>query len=251
MESDYINNYFGENNQYQGNKVENHLDFRAVFHDLNNLFTSIIGNLSILKMDLDVDPNYRIILNDMDLATKQAYKLSKKVLKSDCPCSNLESNSIDDINNSIEQIVIMILRKDKIQVIYDLDENMHTIYIKKSDFYQIFSNLIINSFQAMQNLEGFIFIKTKYVQINENDYSGSLVPGRHIKLTISDDGEGIEEKNLPKIFEPNFTTKVNGSGLGLYTVKSIIDKIHGHINVKSIKGLGTEFEIYLPAYEAT
>lgn len=248
MESDYINNYFGENNQFQEDLSEKHLDIRAVFHDLNNLFTSIIGNLSILKMDLDFDPNFRVILNDMDLATKQACKLSKRVLKSDCPCSNLESNTIDNINNSIEEIATMILRREKIQVIYDLDENLHKIYINKSDFYQVLSNLIINSVQARQ-LEGFIFLKTEYIQINDNNYFDSLIPGRHIKITVSDDGEGIEEKDLPKIFEPNFTTKINGSGLGLYTVKSIIDKIHGHINVKSIKGLGTEFEIYLPAYE--
>lgn len=248
MESDYINNYFGENNQFQEDLSEKHLDIRAVFHDLNNLFTSIIGNLSILKMDLDFDPNFRVILNDMDLATKQACKLSKRVLKSDCPCSNLESNTIDNINNSIEEIATMILRREKIQVIYDLDENLHKIFINKSDFYQVLSNLIINSVQAKQ-LEGFIFLKTEYIQINDNNYFDSLIPGRHIKITVSDDGEGIEEKDLPKIFEPNFTTKINGSGLGLYTVKSIIDKIHGHINVKSIKGLGTEFEIYLPAYE--
>lgn len=248
MESDYINNYFGENNQFQEDLSEKHLNIRAVFHDLNNLFTSIIGNLSILKMDLDFDPNFRIILNDMDLAAKQACKLSKRVLKSDCPCSNLESNTIDNINNSIEEIATMILRREKIQVIYDLDENLHKIYINKSDFYQVLSNLIINSVQAKQ-LEGFIFLKTEYIQINDNNYFDSLIPGWHIKITVSDDGEGIEEEDLPKIFEPNFTTKINGSGLGLYTVKSIIDKIHGHINVKSIKGLGTEFEIYLPAYE--
>lgn len=199
-------------------------------------------------MDLDFDPNFRVILNDMDLAAKQACKLSKGVLKSDCPCSNLESNTIDNINNSIEEIATMILRREKIQVIYDLDENLHKIYINKSDFYQVLSNLIINSVQAKQ-LEGFIFLKTEYIQINDNNYFDSLKPGRHIKITVSDDGEGIEEEDLPKIFEPNFTTKINGSGLGLYTVKSIIDKIHGHINVKSIKGLGTEFEIYLPAYE--
>jgi signal transduction histidine kinase len=249
MESDYLNNYFGENDQFQEDRLEKHLDIRAVFHDLNNLFTSIIGNLSILKEDLKFDPNFRVILNDMDLAAKQACKLSKKVLKSDdCPCSHLESNSIDNINYSIKEIAAMLLRKEKIQVIYDLDEILHTIYIDKSEFYQILSNLIINSVQAMQ-LEGFIFLKTEYIQINDNNYFNTLVPGRHIKITVSDDGEGIEEEDLPKIFKPNFTTKINGSGLGLYTVKSIIDKIHGHINVKSIKGLGTEFEIYLPAYE--
>jgi CheY-like chemotaxis protein len=112
---------------------------------------------------------------------------------------------------------------------------------------QVFQNLVINAIQAMPS-GGIITVRGENLEAGE----GSDLPleaGRYVKITIQDQGIGIPADSLPKIFDPYFTTKQAGSGLGLATVYSIVNKHRGHIAVKSKLGEGTTFNIYLPARE--
>jgi CheY-like chemotaxis protein len=111
----------------------------------------------------------------------------------------------------------------------------------------VVQNVVINAMQAMQ-AGGIIDITLR------NDLVGAelrqvLAPGRYVKLTVADHGPGIPPEDLQRIFDPYFTTKKHGSGLGLATVHSIVKKHLGHVSVESVMGQGTTFRIWLPAAE--
>jgi CheY-like chemotaxis protein len=112
---------------------------------------------------------------------------------------------------------------------------------------QVIHNMIINADQAMPG-GGTIKIRVENVVTGPED-SLPLKKGKYIKISITDEGVGIPEKHLPKIFDPFYTTKEKGSGLGLSTSFTIVDRHDGTIQVESDTGVGTTFHIYLPASE--
>ena len=110
---------------------------------------------------------------------------------------------------------------------------------------QVINNLIINATQAMP--EGGI-IEVRAENMTEGaEHAIPLKEGKYIKISIKDHGIGIFEEHLPKIFDPYFTTKQKGSGLGLATSYSIVKNHCGYITAESELGIGTNFYIYLPA----
>jgi CheY-like chemotaxis protein len=112
---------------------------------------------------------------------------------------------------------------------------------------QVISNLILNARQAMPE-GGVIKVSADNIRVGKGDTSvRSLKEGEYIKISVEDCGVGIEKKYLDKIFDPYFTTKQKGSGLGLATAYSIIKSHGGHITAESQPGVGTTFYIYLPA----
>jgi len=119
--------------------------------------------------------------------------------------------------------------------------------IDKGQISQVIHNLIINADHAMPN-GGIIRIDVKNVTIGKHDIL-PLEEGKYLKISVKDKGVGIPKDYIPKVFDPYFTTKENGSGLGLATCFSIIKKHRGHIAVESEQGIGTTFHIYLPASE--
>ena len=115
----------------------------------------------------------------------------------------------------------------------------------EGQFSQVIGNLCINADQAMPE-GGVVEIRAENVMLDKGRV-GNLEPGRYVKISITDSGLGIPEEHLSKIFVPYFTTKQKGSGLGLATSHSIVDKHGGFITVESEIGTGTTFHIYLPA----
>jgi CheY-like chemotaxis protein len=110
---------------------------------------------------------------------------------------------------------------------------------------QVINNVVINANQAMPS-GGIIRIEADNQRVNDKQ-GFPIEPGRYIRISIIDQGVGIAERHLLDIFDPYFTTKQEGSGLGLTTTYSIINKHDGHITVESQLGVGTTFHIYLPA----
>jgi CheY-like chemotaxis protein len=110
---------------------------------------------------------------------------------------------------------------------------------------QVIQNIIINADQAMPD-GGIIRIRAENIIVGA-DHGVPLPSGRYVKIAIQDLGPGIPEVYLNKVFDPYFTSKQNGTGLGLATAYSIIRKHEGHIGVKSQVGVGTTFTVYLPS----
>ena len=137
------------------------------------------------------------------------------------------------------------LRGSKSICEFSISEDLWPVEVDIGQISQVINNIVINANQAMPE-GGTIQVAAENLIIDDRQ-SLSLKPGRYIRISISDQGIGISEKYTSKIFDPYFTTKQEGSGLGLATTFSIIKKHDGHITVESQPGVGTTFQIYLPA----
>jgi signal transduction histidine kinase/ActR/RegA family two-component response regulator len=215
----------------------------GIAHDFNNILTIIMGNISLAKTDLAQGDDPSELLTEAERASKRAQTLTKQLLtfaKGGAPVK--EITSLKDV---IKETSLFVLRGSKSRCEFSIAEDLWPADVDIGQISQVMNNIVINANQAMPE-GGTILISAENLVINESlDFS--IKPGRYIKVSIQDQGVGIAEKHLANIFDPYFTTKQEGSGLGLATTYSIIKKHEGHITMESQLGVGTTFHIYLLA----
>lgn len=214
----------------------------GIAHDFNNLLTGIIGNVSLAKLLMNNDDRAFKILEDLEKASLRAKDLTKQLLtfsKGGAPVKKAAS-----IAELIRESASFIVRGTNIKCVFDLPADLYTIEVDEGQMSQVIHNLIINSVQAMA-AGGVIKISAGNCHIDGSN--PTLKKGEYIKISVRDTGHGIGEETLSRIFDPYFTTKAEGSGLGLATVYSIIKNHEGYITVESEVGGGTTFVIFLPA----
>lgn len=212
-------------------------------HDFNNLLTSIMGNVSLAKMQIGIDHKSFESLTDAEKAAKRATDLTHQLLtfaKGGAPIKKIVS-----IAEIVKEAVGFALSGSSVNCVYSVPANLWVTEVDKGQMTQVFNNLIINSVQAMPN-GGAVKIGFENISINEEEVP-SLPAGDYVKITFGDKGVGIPEEQLDKIFDPYFTTKATGSGLGLSSVFSVLKRHEGHISVQSKTGAGTTFTLYIPA----
>jgi PAS domain S-box-containing protein len=219
----------------------------GIAHDFNNLLTSIIGNLSIALLELpESQHNIREIVKEAEDACIRAAQLTKQLLtfsKGGAPIK--QSTTILDI---LKDTITFLLRGTSIKTIYDIDQNLPLVHIDAGQISQVIQNIVINAKQAMP-MGGSLTIHASRIPSSEIlDHNIMLREKNYILISISDTGIGIPAEFLSKIFDPYFSTKESGSGLGLAMCYSIIKKHDGWIQVDSTVGEGTTFKIYLPEY---
>ncbi|MHB8482506.1 MAG: hybrid sensor histidine kinase/response regulator [Nitrospiria bacterium] len=217
----------------------------GIAHDFNNLLTAILGNISLALLSVDPkDPAYER-LSAAEKASLRAKELTRQLLtfsKGGGPVKKLAS-----IGDIIREAASFAVRGTHVLCEYTFPPDLWTVEVDAGQISQVINNLIINATQA--SAEGG---KIKITAENISSISGeniALKPGKYVKVSVSDNGAGISEELLPRIFDPYFTTKPNGNGLGLATSYSIIKKHGGEITVYSRLGSGTTFFIFLPALE--
>lgn len=215
----------------------------GITHDFNNYLTVLTGNLSLLKgKDVTKSMNNTEMIEKM-LETTKIMKQIVEQLSDLSPDLGLkrEKISIDEI---VKNSAIFVLNNTKIKLTIESEPSLFPVYANSAQLYRLFQNLIINSKQAMDN-EGNITI-TLQNYIN-NGKLKDLPAAKYVYIEITDNGPGIPEEYIDKIFNPFFTMKKGGRGLGLSIVKSIIEKLDGKIELESKSGFGTTFKIYIPA----
>ena len=148
------------------------------------------------------------------------------------------------VNELIRECAGFALSGSNVKCEFSAAEDLWPVEVDEGQFSQVIQNLIINAEQAMPN-GGILKIIAENAVLQHEDFP-SLPGGRYVSIILKDQGVGIPRDILPKIFDPYFTTKQKGSGLGLATAYSIIKKHDGLITVKSKPGVGTTFQIYLP-----
>jgi CheY-like chemotaxis protein len=215
----------------------------GIAHDFNNILSGILGNAELAKITGSRGEDAGPFLERILKATRRATALTNQLLtfaKGGEPI--IKSINLPDL---IRENVEFALSGSPIKGGIDLSDNLWSVYADPGQIGQVISNLLINAAQASS--EGDNVRVTAANIVADNEEIAGLAPGRYVVITIQDHGVGIAPENMAKIFDPYFTTKDYGTGLGLTISYSIIRKHNGHIMLNSRLGEGTTFNIYLPA----
>jgi PAS domain S-box-containing protein len=215
----------------------------GIAHDFNNLLAGLFGNISLAKKRIDPESKAYKNLESAEKIYRRASDLTKQLLAFSKGGEPVKE--IADITKIIEESTMFAIRGSSIQVERDFPEDLMRAEVDSGQISQVISNLVINAKQAMPD-GGRIWISA-----NNFDNSDMKMPVleriSYIRISVRDEGIGIPRKYLDKIFDPYFTTKQDGSGLGLATAFSIINKHNGLITVNSEPGESATFTFYIPA----
>lgn len=214
----------------------------GIAHDFNNILTAILGNISIVRMGMDEGDKSSTRLIAAEKATLQAKSLTQQLLtfsKGGTPV--LETTTISQLVTDCTQFI---LRGSNVKCVIDASDECWSVDADKGQIAQVVNNLIINADQAMPN-GGVIKVSLANCAVRKSEIP-TLNSGDYISITIADEGTGITPENLKRIFDPYFTTKKDGNGLGLASSYSIIKSHKGILTVDSAIDKGSTFTIYLP-----
>ncbi len=214
----------------------------GIAHDFNNLLMSIQGNISLALLE-DNSSKSKIHLKEAENAIAEASSLSRQLLTL-AKGGVLVKQSVD-ITSLIKETVLFTLRGSDVKAGFEFENDVDKIEIDSEQIARVVQNMILNAVQATTG-SGRVTVSCGNVEIKPNTVS-SLKGGNYVKISIKDNGKGISADELKKVFNPYFTTKPEGSGLGLSTSYSIVSKHSGTIEVFSEEGRGTEFVIFLPS----
>ena len=216
----------------------------GVAHDFNNILTAILGNLSLAMLSLDRRSEEYERLAQAEKASIRARDLAQQLLtfaKGGVPFK--KTASLVDL---LQESANFVVRGSNVRCEFSIQEKLWPVEIDEGQVSQVIHNLVLNAQQAMPE-GGIIQIRAENKRIKEAK-GLPLKEGDYVHIAIRDFGIGIPKEHLSRIFDPYFTTKQKGSGLGLPTSYSIIKKHDGYMTVDSELGKGSTFSIYLPAF---
>ena len=215
----------------------------GIAHDFNNLLASVMGNVSLAKLDIPPADRAFRHLAEAEQASLRARDLTQQLLtfsKGGTPVKTVAS-----VAELIRESAGFSLRGSRVRHELQLPDDLWLIEADEAQMTQVINNLLINADQAMPE-GGIISVSCENVALDAQAVP-PLEAGNYVLVTIDDRGTGIPKEHLAKVFDPYFTTKQRGSGLGLAVTYSIINKHGGHITLESTLGKGTTFRLYLPA----
>jgi PAS domain S-box-containing protein len=224
----------------------------GIAHDFNNLLAIIIGYADLMTAALPVGDSTQADLAGIRTAADRGAGLIRQLLVFSRPDTG--TVEVVDVNAVVDDTEALLRRTigGNIDFVVDREPGICAVAIERSKLEQILVNLIINARAAMPD-GGTISIRTATVDGPPDGPAAAIPPpGRHIRLTVTDTGTGMDAEVARRAFEPFFSTKGPhaGTGLGLATVHGAVTETGGQIQLTSVVGQGTTFEIYLPAAEA-
>jgi len=214
----------------------------GIAHDFNNMLTAILGNISMVRIELDEGHKHSTKLVAAETAALQAKSLTQQLLtfsKGGAPV--LEVTTVSEM---VEECAQFILRGSNVRCGVEKEADLWAVDADKGQISQVVNNLIINADQAMPE-GGTIKIHVRNLRVRHAEVP-ALNSGQYVCIEVRDEGTGISSENLKKIFDPYFTTKKEGNGLGLASSYSIIHTHKGTITADSSVGHGSIFRVYLP-----
>ena len=216
-------------------------------HDFNNILTAIIGNISLARMMIGEEHAVSKRLSECEKAASRAAEITRQLLTF-ARGGEPEKTTLDT-RQLLREAVSFSLHGSNCRATFEIDEGVWPLDADAGQLHQAVNNLVINALQAMSE-GGVITVRATNMPLEAGEVP-LLPPGRYVSISITDLGCGIPQENLEKIFDPYFTTKDLGTGLGLTSVYSIVKRHGGLLRVESPQGGGSTFEMLLPAASDT
>jgi signal transduction histidine kinase/ActR/RegA family two-component response regulator len=213
----------------------------GIAHDFNNLLTALLGNVSLAKTYAGTDAKVVEKLAAAEKASLRAKDLTQQLLT--FSRGGAPVKKVMHIRELLTDSSSFALRGANVNCSYEFQKYLWPAEVDSGQFSQVINNLVINADQAMPE-GGVVSIKAENVVLDKKNPL-QLTAGNYVRIAVNDKGIGISQQDMPRIFDPFFTNKPGGSGLGLATAFSII----GHITAESTPGKGSTFLVYLPAAE--
>ena len=218
----------------------------GIAHDFNNLLSIVLGNVSLARSYMGKDNEKALRkCSDAEQAVTRAKDLTQQLLTFSKGGAPLKS--ISSLGELLKDSARFALTGASTRCEFEIAEDLMPVEVDQGQISQVISNLVINADQAMPQA-GTVRIKAENVTLAEEKawHSLPLAAGTYVKISVADEGQGIPKAHLSRIFDPYFTTKEKGSGLGLAMAHSIIKNHDGYITADSRTGKGAVFTFYLP-----
>ena len=215
----------------------------GIAHDFNNILTAILGNISLARVGLPPGDGASARLDEAEKASFRAKSLTQQLLTFSMGGAPIRQTA--SAAELIRETADFALRGSNVRCDFEIPPDLWPVIVDEVQVSQVINNIIINADQAMPD-GGIIEVRAGNAALEARE-EPPLKKGDYVKISIRDHGIGISQENLGRIFNPFYTTKEKGSGLGLTTAYSIIRRHEGTIRVESTVGAGTKFSIFLPA----
>ncbi len=219
----------------------------GIAHDFNNILTAVMGYLSLAKLGVEPGDQTWSRLVEAEKAAIRAQSLTRQLLtfsKGGAPVRQASS-----IAQLVEESANFAIRGSTVKCRITVAPDLSPVDIDPGQIGQVINNIVLNAAQALPE-GGIVGVDARNLTVGKAPGS-ALPPGEYVKIEVADQGTGISEENVKKIFNPFFTTKVKGTGLGLATAYSIVKRHEGAITVDSVVGKGTTVSVFLPAVKKT
>ena len=216
----------------------------GIAHDFNNVLSGILLKSQLAARALLKGQDPSKFLTSIEEATQRAAGLNQQLLtfaKGGAPIKRTTS-----IATLVTESATFALRGSKVGHDFQFPNHLWAVEVDEGQISQVIGNLVINAEQAMPK-GGMVTFSAENVEVNSANPIPDLSDGGYVKVSVEDEGVGMPPEDLPRLFDPYFTTKPKGNGLGLASVFSIVKRHGGHISVLSQVGKGSTFTFYLPA----
>jgi signal transduction histidine kinase len=245
----------GETAIFQKQKLDCAMQLtRSVALDFNNALTGILGHTSLVLSQLETSHPLRASLLEVEKAAGRAAEIAQQLAAFSRSEKEIVSHSSGNLNSVIRRLAegFQKAKPSTVRWQLQLEEHLYTVKFDESKVQQALAKIIENSLDATEPT-GRVSIATRNLDITETtqDRTAQLVPGTYVCITVTDDGKGIDAEELPRIFEPFYSTKVGHRGLGLAWVYGIVTNHRGGVAVSSDPGQGSSVRLYLPASQET
>ena len=222
----------------------------GIAHDFNNILMSVMGNISLARASMPQAAAAATALGEAEQACVRARQITWQLLtfsKGGVPVRKTVA-----LARILEEAASLALRGSNVHHTLDMPPDLWTIEADDAQLVQVFTNLLINAQQSMPH-GGVVSIRAENVfeVTGRSQHALRVEAGAYVRIAIADRGIGIPREHMPRIFDPYFSTKHHGSGLGLATTYSIVKNHGGLIGVESKPGVGTTMEVSLPAAAMT
>ena len=218
----------------------------GIAHDFNNILTGILANISLASIEGARGLAVGDLLEQAQQACLRAQGLTTQLLTFARGGAPVKKTLV--VAKPVREAAELTLRGSNCWLVLKVASDVAPVSADEGQLVQAITNLVMNAKQAMPG-GGQVSIHIDNAAVSTDELP--LAPGSYVRIGVRDQGSGIAPEHLPRIFDPYFTTKPTGSGIGLASVHSIVKQHGGHVGVSSTPGSGTEFSVYLPALEST